>query len=61
MKEAKRYIHHHRVQLSGAWYVSTVRAREATEIAFEEGRKAERGVNPTAPPNAQQSNEPDEG
>lgn len=38
MKEAKKYINHHRVQLSGKWYVTTVRASEAVEIAFEEGR-----------------------
>lgn len=38
MKEAKKYINHHRVQLSGVWYVTTVRASEAVEIAFEEGR-----------------------
>lgn len=38
MKEAKKYINHHRVQLSGKWYVTTVRASEAIEIAFEEGR-----------------------
>lgn len=38
MKEAKKYINHHRVQLSGVWYVTTVRASEAVEIAFEERR-----------------------
>lgn len=38
MKEAKKYINHHKVRLSGKWYVTTVRASEAVEIAFEEGR-----------------------
>ncbi|CUQ38396.1 hypothetical protein [Parabacteroides distasonis] len=38
MKEAKKYIRHHKVKLSGKWYITTVRASEAVEIAFEEGR-----------------------
>ena len=39
MKEAKKYINHHKVKLSGKWYITKVRASEAVEIAFEEGRK----------------------
>ena len=38
MKEAKKYSRHHKVKLSGKWYITTVRASEAVEIAFEEGR-----------------------
>ena len=38
MKEAKKYINHHKVKLSGKWYITKVRASEAVEIAFEEGR-----------------------
>lgn len=38
MKEAKKYINHHKVKLSRKWYISKVRASEAVEIAFEEGR-----------------------
>lgn len=38
MKEAKKYINHHKVKISGKWYVTKVRASEAVEIAFEEGR-----------------------
>lgn len=38
MKEAKKYINHHKVKISGKWYITTVRASEAVEIAFEEGQ-----------------------
>ncbi len=38
MKEAKKYINHHKVKISGKWYITKVRASEAVEIAFEEGR-----------------------
>ena len=38
MKEAKKYINHHKVKLSGKWYITKVRASEAVEIAFEEGK-----------------------
>ena len=38
MKEAKKYINHHKVKLSGKWYITKVRASVAVEIAFEEGR-----------------------
>lgn len=38
MKEAKKYINHHKVNISGKWYITKVRASEAVEIAFEEGR-----------------------
>ena len=40
MKEAKKYINHHKVKISGKWYVPLIRAKEAVEIAFEEGRLA---------------------
>lgn len=36
MKEAKKYINHHRVQLSGVWYVPYDRAIDAVDIAVEE-------------------------
>lgn len=38
MKEAKKYINHHKVKISGKWYITKVRASEAVEIAYEEGR-----------------------
>ena len=33
MKEAKKYINHHKVKISGKWYITKVRASEAVEIA----------------------------
>lgn len=36
MKEAKKYINHHKVQLSGKWYVPYDRAIDAVDIAVEE-------------------------
>lgn len=38
MKEAKKHINHHKAKLSGKWYITKVRASEAVEIAFGEGR-----------------------
>lgn len=37
MKEAKKYINHHKVKLSNKWYITNVRVSEAVEIAFEKG------------------------
>lgn len=37
-KEAKKYINRHKVFVDGKWLVPLVRANEAAEIAFEEGR-----------------------
>lgn len=37
-KEAKKYIARHKVNVDGKWMVPLVRANEAAEIAFEEGR-----------------------
>ena len=39
-KEAKKYIARHKVNVDGKWMVPLVRANEAAEIAFEEGRMA---------------------
>ena len=39
-KEAKKYIARHKVNVGGKWMVPLVRANEAAEIAFEEGRMA---------------------
>ena len=49
MKEAKKYINHHKVKLSGKWYITKVRASEAVEIAFEEGRISAGKENQTRP------------
>ena len=38
MKEAKKYINNHKEKISGKWYVTKVRASEAVEISFEEGK-----------------------
>ena len=38
-KEAKKYIARHKVNVGGKWMVPLVRANEAAEIAFEEGRR----------------------
>lgn len=37
-KEAKKYIARHKVNVGGKWMVPLMRANEAAEIAFEEGR-----------------------
>lgn len=37
-KEAKKYIARHKVTVGGKWMVPLMRANEAAEIAFEEGR-----------------------
>ena len=37
-KEAKKYIARHKVNVGGKWMVPLVRANDAAEIAFEEGR-----------------------
>lgn len=52
-KEAKRYISHHKVKIGDKWMISVTRAREASEIAFEEGRLSAIKSGVKAGPNVQ--------